>query len=468
MTLMMKGVLIFALSVFACAWPGVASADMDLPNKSPLFAHSAYDYAPSIIQEGNIRKYWWCGEGTVPGTSFVTDVIYYRTHDASTNSWTPIVQVLAPTVGSWDGHFLCDPSVIRGQFTNPENAQTYSYAMYYTATDNTAGLNNRIGVAFSNNGTSWVKFSQPVIYPANSPTTTYGAGQAATYNSNGIAGIRIFYTDKSASQPNKTYTRTTTNGINFGVPVAISSTNNAGVALTTSNDYAYDYVSRYYYAVIETAPFRSGDRESYQFGLFRMPASNLIAGTGTWEALGFINSAKTGYDLNHNPGIVRDSYGNVTGSLPNISTVFGAGSGGSGTEGTWDIAQVVWRASPANVPLVRSFGSLCADHWVTTGYIATTCGYHYESTLGYLSMKPVSGTKPLYGCIAGTDHFMSTSATCEGQRVLGIEGWVYTTQVASSAPIYRCKVTDVMDHFVSKSSSCEEQTVEYLLGYIIQ
>lgn len=294
------------ICLFGCLgmFQSAANADMSLPNGQPLFTHAAYDYAPSIIYGGTVQKYWWCGQGTVPGTTFKTDVIFYCNYDVGTGQWSSILQVLAPTPGTWDGYFLCDPSVIRGQFLNPENLATYSYAMYYTATDDSAGRNNRIGIAYSNDGLAWVKLTHPVVYPATFPTTTYGAGQAATYSSDSKANIRIFYTDTTAALPSRTYTRRAQDGITFDSPIATSSSNNAGVTLTTASDYAYDYVSHYFYAVIETRPFRSGDRESYQFGLFRMQASNLFAGTGTWEALGFINTAKTGFDLNHNPALI--------------------------------------------------------------------------------------------------------------------------------------------------------------------
>src|SRR5262245_61077759 len=95
--------------------------DFTLPG-NVLFARAGnYDYGPSVIQVGNVQKFWWCGSGTVPGTSFNTDVIYYRTYNFSTGQWSTITKVLWPTSGRWDGWFTCDPSVVQGVFTDPEN-----------------------------------------------------------------------------------------------------------------------------------------------------------------------------------------------------------------------------------------------------------------------------------------------------------------------------------------------------------
>lgn len=281
-----------------------------------LFSHTGYNYAPSIIAEGTTRKIWWCGYGTPPGATISTDVIYYRSIDTATGIMSPIQMVFWPNPGQWDGRFTCDPSVIKGQFQN--NGQTFTYALYYTATDLDDGTNNRIGVAFSNDGVNWVRYPQnPIIYPRISPTSGYGAGQAATYNRDDAAGIVLFHTDISA---NAVFVRTSTDGINFGPPTQLSSN---GATLIENNDFAYDPKSGQFYAAIEL-PGTPGDRETYGFGVYRMPADLLLSGGGTWEWLATVDSNLTGAPLNHSPGLVRDGSGKLDAAY--LEVYFSAGN----------------------------------------------------------------------------------------------------------------------------------------------
>lgn len=146
-----------SLIVFSASYYDVpASADL-VYSPTPLFARSGYDYAPSIIRNGNLRQYWWCGLSTnnIPGQTRRGDVILYRTYNTSTGMWSFITQVLTPTTGTWDGENTCDPSVVQGSFSY--NGTTYGYAMYYTALNTLVPTThpaytqfNHIGVAFSN------------------------------------------------------------------------------------------------------------------------------------------------------------------------------------------------------------------------------------------------------------------------------------------------------------------------------
>jgi hypothetical protein len=116
----------------------------------------------------------------------------------------------------------------------------------------------------------------------------------------------------------------------------------------------------------------------------------------------------------------------------------------------------------ASAPLNRYLGAV---HWVTTGSVSS--GYGLEATLGFL-VAGGSGTSPLYGCAAGADHFLSLDSGCEGQTVLGLEGWIYGSPPAdvASVAIYRCRTSS--DHFASADPHCEGQTTEALLGYALQ
>jgi eukaryotic-like serine/threonine-protein kinase len=93
-------------------------------------------------------------------------------------------------------------------------------------------------------------------------------------------------------------------------------------------------------------------------------------------------------------------------------------------------------------------------------------GYHSEGSLGLLyTTGAAAGTHPIYACWFGTDEFTSLRADCEGQRVIGLLGWVYDSAPADPAthPLMRCKLGG--EHFDSNDTHCEGQEVEALLGY---
>jgi hypothetical protein len=79
--------------------------------------------------------------------------------------------------------------------------------------------------------------------------------------------------------------------------------------------------------------------------------------------------------------------------------------------------------------------------------------------------EPEAGTVLLYACKVGNHSLVTTDVGCEGQALLGPLGWAWKSAPAKGKPIYRCRVGAGQDHFVSSSASCEGQVVEQLLGY---
>jgi hypothetical protein len=65
------------------------------------------------------------------------------------------------------------------------------------------------------------------------------------------------------------------------------------------------------------------------------------------------------------------------------------------------------------------------------------------------------------------DYFVSLDSGCEGQRVLGKNGYAYASPVAGLGliEVYRCSTGQ--DHFVSKDPKCEGQKTEEVLGYVL-
>ncbi|MBP2321181.1 hypothetical protein JOF56_001566 [Kibdelosporangium banguiense] len=115
------------------------------------------------------------------------------------------------------------------------------------------------------------------------------------------------------------------------------------------------------------------------------------------------------------------------------------------------------------------------SRWITHGWEHVTSndivprGYHFEAPLGFPAPAGAPNTRMLYSCISGTDEFTSTDPACEGKRVLGELGRVYTTVPAGVAgfALYRCAEKTKGELFVSPHADCEgiDATQQGLLGY---
>jgi hypothetical protein len=116
-------------------------------------------------------------------------------------------------------------------------------------------------------------------------------------------------------------------------------------------------------------------------------------------------------------------------------------------------------------PLRRYVGG-GVDHHVTTG--RGPAGATLEGFYGRLMQGPASDRHALYSCRHSADlhdHFISLGRSCEGQELLGLEGYAYDSPPAGvpTLQIYRCWYPG--GHFVSSQSNCEGQTTEMSLGY---
>ena len=140
--------------------------------------------------------------------------------------------------------YTCNPRVIRGTFVNPlGDGQTYTYEMFYVGTVDDTG--NSIGAAFSNDGIQWTKYPDPIIVPG--PTTSYGVGQPAVYNTDGKSAITLFYEDSTPTIHH--IEATSTDGIHFTVQGTITTNGlDANNPDPTWADMGYDPATKYWYA----------------------------------------------------------------------------------------------------------------------------------------------------------------------------------------------------------------------------
>lgn len=457
-----------------------------------------YNYSPSAIQEGNLQQFWWCGAAQNPNLlSQTSDTIQYVEINLSTHQMSAPVTVLAETPGSWDSVYTCNPKVIRGSFANPlGDGQNYSYAMYYVGTASSLGIINSIGVAFSNDGVHWKKYPHPVI--SASTQTYYGVAQPDVYNSDGKAGIWLFYEDANGPPFSQHIKTISTDGVHFTVVGPIT-TNGSPQGATTQGaslgDMAYDFKAGYWYAVFN-GPSRSQDpatgnwyvsyaltvssTEPAPLGvtLYRIKDSSLLTGATPWEMLKSFDSNLTGFEANFIAGLLRDQYGNVNiGSYPAIqlfpSISDPAPSWNASTEDDyessqtryWNIGNVEW--TPGNPLMALNRYANKITHEVTTGWIDPNGGFTLESTLGHLYESPQqSANLAFYGCKNGNmDYFVSTDSTCGGGHFLGLDGYGYSQPQSGLVPLYSCYTGH--DHFVSHDAECEGQGVGQLLGYAV-
>jgi hypothetical protein len=80
--------------------------------------------------------------------------------------------------------------------------------------------------------------------------------------------------------------------------------------------------------------------------------------------------------------------------------------------------------------------------------------------------EPRAGAVLLYECKVAQHNLLTRDVNCEGLQMLGPVGYVATAPEAGLVPLYRCRVGAGTDHFVSTSAACEGQTMEQLLGYV--
>jgi hypothetical protein len=482
---LLTGKILFVLGTLLAT---SACSSRSLPNGA--IASAQYNYSPSVIETGNTRQIWWCSLGTNPNdTSQTSDAIYYASINTATLVSSDPVLVLAETPGAWDSAYMCNPKVIGGVFRNPlGDGQTYTYAMYYVGTASLGGVDNSIGVAFSNDGVNWKKYPQPVILSTSQ--TLYGVGQPALYNADGKAAIHIFYEDDTPTTHH--VAAVSTDGLHFSVQGTLTLNGlDPDDPQPSWGDMAYDSQAGEWYAVFNRPnrlPSTTGgvpERGQYGVELYKIRQAALLTGVSPWQQLATIDTNATGFESNFLAGFVRDSFGNINvASYPTIEMYTSisypppswqaspADAGNSAALGTWILMPMKWtpNVSPA-MPFNRYFNGRV--HEVTTGWDNPTGEFQLQELLGHLYASPLHGaTVPIYGCKRGeTDYFVSLDIGCEGQLILGKEGYGYSQPVAglNLVALYRCSSGQVpfQGHFVSRDPKCEGQTTDQLLGYVL-
>jgi hypothetical protein len=61
------------LATLACCLAGCSSVPSGTPSGAVVGRYDRYNYPPSVIQEGNLQQFWWCGRAQNPRRFFPGD-----------------------------------------------------------------------------------------------------------------------------------------------------------------------------------------------------------------------------------------------------------------------------------------------------------------------------------------------------------------------------------------------------------
>ena len=141
-----------------------SSTSVDLTNYQ-LFEHNKgedktmeyfYNYCPTIFEEDGVRHIYYCANKKHGN---VTDYVAYRKgvkDETGRFIYSDIQYVLEPTENSWDSRHVCDPSVVKGEFTY--NQENYNYLMAYLGCVTSDNTSNEVGLAVSKSPEGpWIK-----------------------------------------------------------------------------------------------------------------------------------------------------------------------------------------------------------------------------------------------------------------------------------------------------------------------
>jgi hypothetical protein len=472
---------VLMLSAAGC---GDSAPSLQTPEGAVVGRGGYWNYSPSVIQEGDVQKFWWCGAGINPtDQSQFGDTILYEAVNTVTHAISGPTVVLGETQGAWDSAFTCNPRVIRGNFVNPlGNGQTYSYEMFYVGSNSAFG--NSIGAAFSNDGIQWTKYPEPVVL-FSFGGASYGVGQPAAYNRDGNSAITLLYEDFF---PNVHHVEaTSTDGIHFTVQGTVTTNGlDPTNVYPTWGDAGFDPSTGYWYAAfnlgVRPANTTGGVTERGQYGiqLYRIPDSSLLTGATPWQMLKTVDTNLTGYESNFLASLLHGDSGNINvGSYPKLQLFLSTSlprpewdaspesAGEAGGIYQWAIAVNSYEPSQNILTLKRYINAHTYE--VTSGW-ADIVKFFPNKTLGRLYGTPQNGAQqPFYGCKQDElGYFVSLDQECEGQRILGINGygWARKPSGIQTVALYTCRSTQY-GRFVSKDAACEGNGKGQLLGYAL-
>ncbi len=338
-----------------------------------------YNYCPTVLMEDARTMHIWYCSNEISGN--VTDYIAYRKgelHNDGKWTFTEKSLVLAPgeNADDWDHRHVCDPSVVKGDFSY--KGTKYNYLMAYLGCLPSDCTCNEVGIAISQNPEGpWIKV-EDVNPIANYYTSSFydpngqqfwGYGQPSLINIDKGGKVLLFYSKglmttvtqvelwdlSNLDDPKKLSEAELTNR---GIVNA-----SGGSDVINNADFAYDPINQRIYCLKEDFGYPTDGGVNWITGsntLFyvelkagELHVGETLFGEFDWNKAGAITSASTGYARNHNMGIVTDAYG--------------------------------WIMDSTQVPVVYTMSDLVTDHpnWNAGGqwpalHTYRLCGYVLE------------------------------------------------------------------------------------------
>ena len=299
-----------------------------------------YNYCPSTLVENNTKHVFYCSNKMFGN---ITDYVAYRKMEYvdgnfNVTSTEDMKFLLSPTKETWDSRHVCDPSVIKGEFSY-DNVQ-YQYLMAYLGCVTSDCTRNETGLAVSNSLEGpWIKCDKinPIV-PVEDDSNKWGNGQpelisvdhkgrvilCVSHTNNTISGEQAFeYDFSNLNEPKLIRSKEimNTNGI-YNVPhkdgetvsnyicnigLAYDSVNKKIIMAKGRNPFGKDGLYPNFIADTIDVYYLDDSGNASPFDeLFK--SSNEAR---NWVHMGTINEELTGFKRNHNTGIVTNPYGEV-------------------------------------------------------------------------------------------------------------------------------------------------------------
>ena len=308
-----------------------------------------YNYCPAIIADKDengkdILYIWYC---TNKDSGVIMDYIGFRVGTLEENgkwSFTEEEIALSPTPNTWDARHVCDPSVVKGEFNY--KSETYSYLMAYLGCTTEDYQKNETGIAVAKSPYGpWIKIdevnpivpwyddgdydTEQAIYLSRQGTTSiyWGTGMPSLLSVDHKGEIIMLY---SSTHRGIGIRRLDLSDVENPVLKFVSSIQHTGAVNSQGTkcnvsipDFAYDSVKGRLYVVSVTNERNPQDvtrtrvnSHSYLAYIDNLNSmeevSNALKNGGyTWHVVGYVGPNETGWERNHNPGIVKDEYSQI-------------------------------------------------------------------------------------------------------------------------------------------------------------
>jgi len=286
--------VILAILVFPSALAAQLTIDgliVDRPNR--------YDGYPTHFFKDGVHHLFFCGH------SFVTnhDAIYHVTNSIglySLSTWSAPVEVINHFQVPWANQHVCDPTIVYGPVTY--NSTSYNFMLHFTANDLGQG-DNAIGVAFSNDGFTWLVHPTAVMNPDGGFDGSYGAGagSGAWGESPGIM-VHLFRDSTTSFGDWRIRYKESTDGVNFTPAISIDTqmAQASNLGFGSSPAVAFYPLTQDWRSAIHNV---SGSDPGKPVRLLRAASPNDLF--GAWSTTTFLDGLQAGEEIVLLPALSR-------------------------------------------------------------------------------------------------------------------------------------------------------------------